>query len=360
MKKEKLKTIQWILLVGMAIVAALTVFCAVYFSQSVKSPLYDKAVDAAYHMQACMDAIKEEKSNRGIDIVLEDTFNTGIIGEEYNFITTTDGDLGAKRTAADANMAAVVLFMLDEAGVKAGDNVGCNFSGSFPSLNIATICACEALGAKPVYLSSCGASTWGANNPEFAFPEMADYLYKNGLIGEGPVLVTPGGNADIAKGIADAELFDSIWERVSALGYQTMVEDDFATNIAAKKQLLDSYDITCFVAVGGNITTFGKNDVVTLLGEGNVKEHISTVNDKSGLIELYLHEDKPTVFLLNIKKIAANFGLPFDPQGQMEPGKAPFYYEKSYISPIIFAGLILEVGLLLAYKLSSKNKEKIS
>lgn len=333
----------------MLAIAAGTVSLTLLTKQVVKKESYDKAVKASELMQECMDAVKAEKISRGIEIPAEDTFQTGLIGEKHNYTTTTDGDLTAKRTTCNPNMAAMILFMLEECGVKAGDKVGCNFSGSFPALNIATLCAIETLGAEPVYICSCGASTWGANNQEYTFPEMALTLCEKGLIRKAPSLFTPGGSADSMHS-TDEEEWNAIWNRVSNLGIPTMVEEDYAKNLAAREAVFDEEGISCFVAVGGNLLSLGKGDVIYLLGQGIVREEIDSLNEKSGLIEYYLNGGTPSIFLLNIKKLVADYGIPYDPAEIAPIGTLSMYYQNSYNTWIILAGLALELALLAVYK----------
>lgn len=357
MLKKKLSKTSWILLGIMLVVAVLTVALAAIFAVQEKRDIYDVQVEAAERMQVCMDAIKAEKINRGIEIVKEDVFETGMLGEEYNFTTTTDGDLPSKRTTCDPNMAAMLVEMYESEGLQAGDTVGCNFSGSFPSLNIATLCACDAMGLKPVYIASCGASTWGANNQEFTFPEMAVYLYNEGLISELPVLITPGGAADCMHSV-DQDEWGEIWTRVQNLGIPTMVEDDYSANLANRAAIFDEAGIKCFVGVGGNLLTIGRGDVIYLLGQGIVDEEIDYLNEKSGLIEYYLNKGTPAIFLLNIKKLVADYGMTFDPQALSPIGEASVYYETAYPVAVLIGGIVAELALLVVFKIKSK-KEKI-
>ena len=345
---------QWILLTAGLATAVLCLVMCKYLAKPVKKQSYDTAVRAAEQMQRCMDAVKEEKLARGIEIVPEDRFSTGLIGEDYNFITTTSGDLAAKRTTADPNMAAVMVFMLEQAGLKSGDRLGCNFSGSFPAMNIATLCACDALGVVPVYICSCGASNWGANNPDLTFPEMATVLYDRGLVSTAPALITPGGGDDIGAGV-DSDLFSQIWERVQTLPCPTMQEADYAKNIAARKALLDGEHIKCFISVGGNITSLGYNMISGVIGQGILKTKIPTLNSKSGLLEIYLHEGMPTVLILNIRQLAADHGFSFDPDTLSPVGSGSIYYKTQYPVILIFAALAAELAFLILYR-----KEKIA
>lgn len=354
MFRRKLTAAQWLILAGGIVIALLCTALCLRFSTPVRSPLYDTAVRAAERMQACMDSVRAEKLSRGIEIPPEDRFETGLIGEDFNFITTTLGDIAAKRTTTDPDMAAMMVFMLDEAGLKEGDVLGCNFSGSFPALNIAVLCACEETGITPVYVCSCGASTWGGNNPGFCFPEMAVLLYEQGLISTAPALITPGGGDDAAGGV-DSDMFSEIWDRVSALGYPVMFGKEYSGNLNARLELYDSADIDCFISVGGNITSLGNNMIVDVLGQGILDTEVPVINSGSGLLEIYLHRGVPTILLLNIRQLMTDYGLPFDPDSRSAPGVASIYYTVQRPLYYIWTGLAAE--LLLAFLFGKAGKQ---
>ena len=68
--------------------------------------------------------------------------------------------------------------------LKSGDEVGVFLSGSFPALNISVLCAIQEYGLKPCVMASIGASTYGANYPEFTILDMIEYLNKVAEIDE--------------------------------------------------------------------------------------------------------------------------------------------------------------------------------
>jgi len=348
MYRKTLTRQQWLLLLLLLLIALLSVSLAVLTRKSVQKPGYDMAAAAAMQMQRCMDAVRAEKLARGIEIPAVDRFETGLLGEAYNFTTTTLGDLAAKRTTCDPNMAGLMVFMLEEAGLQPGDTLGCCFSGSFPALNIAVLTACDAMGVTPVYLASCGASTWGANNPELSFPEMADLLYRQGLISTAPALITAGGGDDVGQ-VADSEAFAEIRSRAFGLGYPTLTEPDLKKNVTYKKSLLDSFCIDAFISVGGSISAMGTNMVTDLIGQGIIRENISVINDGSGLIEYYLKEGMPVLLLLNIKQLCADYGIPFDPQQQEAVGSGSVYMKSVYGQWALWLGLAAELLVLVFY-----------
>lgn len=344
MYRKQVSGRQLLLLLLSFLIALGAVLCAFRFRRQVPKASAAVAVDAAERMQLCMAAVKEEKQLRGIPIPEEDVFETGLLGEAYNFTTTTLGDLSAKRTTCDPNMAAFMVFLLEEAGLTCGDTLGCCFSGSFPGLNIAVLCACDAMGVTPVYITSCGASTWGANNPAFSFPEMAALLYARGLISAAPALVTPGGSSDMG-GTADPEAFDEICDRAFALGYPILMEPELRKNVALKKALLDAASIDCFISVGGSISAAGNNGIAELIGQGIIRVPVSVVNAGSGLLEHYLSKGLPVIQLLNIRQLCADYGIPFDPPRQEPIGEGALYHETEYAGWALWAGLAGELIL---------------
>lgn len=86
-----------------------------------------------------MEAVRGYREELGLPLSPGDFHKTGLIGEEYTDITTTLGSIEAKRTAADPDMAALLVRMFSEAGLRSGDRVGAGFFRVFPSLNLAVL-----------------------------------------------------------------------------------------------------------------------------------------------------------------------------------------------------------------------------
>ena len=155
---------------------------------------------ASERAAACYEAIYAEKLSRGLEMDAGADINrTGMIGLDYSFITTTVGNLEAKRTSTNPNMAAVVVDMLHELKLQPGDKVAVNCSGSFPALNIAVMCALQELQLEPYLISSFGSSTHGANDPEFTYLDMEQLLVEQGLLTHRSDLFSIGGMEDLGK-----------------------------------------------------------------------------------------------------------------------------------------------------------------
>jgi poly-gamma-glutamate system protein len=338
-----------ILLLALALVWA-AVFWAASGGRSVQTAYYGVQLDAASRMRACMDAVKAYKADRGIAPDAQDFHGTGMIGEDFNEITTTLGR-GGKGTTANPDMAALVLRMLREAGVGAGDTVGAGFSGSFPAMNLAVITACEAMGVKLVYIASVGASTYGANNPELTFPEMAHLLAQDGLIAADCAAVTLGGADDAGSGM-DPDMLSAIGARLAQTGLTVWRIPDYAQNIEARRGLYRDAGICCFVAVGGNITSMGTGADAVSLGQGVLlPDRYVYADEKSGLVQRYLADGLPVINLLNIKKLTADYGMPYDPAVWPQTGTGAVYTETAFPRPLIAACLAAAATLLFSLRL---------
>lgn len=290
---------------------------------------YEVKLAAASLMQSWMDAVKEYKQEAGLEVTQDDVHNTGLIGEPYTPITTTHGALEAKRTTANPDMAALMVQMLTEAGVRSGDTVGAGFSGSFPAMNLAVLAACQTMEVNCVYIASVGASTYGANQPEFTFPDMVYRLYQDGLLKTAPSLVTPGGVDDCGLDM-EADLREEILSRIAGYGAKVMREDDFEANIQARMAVYQQEGpIQCFIGVGGNLTTTGTSG--QSVGYGLIPAgKIRAVDQNSGLVQRYSSQGLPVLHLLNIKQLAADYGLAYDPEALLPFGESAVYYAISY------------------------------
>ena len=322
-----------------------------YFGvRTVPKPGYEGMVRAARQMEACMAELKAERLRRGVPVdETTDRFSTGLIGTDFTAITTTLGNLESKRTTCQPDMAALVYDLLVRAGVRAGDRVAICATGSFPALNLATVCAAEALGAEPVVIVSIGASTYGANIPAFTAPEMLYHLYAAGLIAAASAGVTLGGDDDLGLNMGavffpeEAEALQQALDRMESAGITVTRIADRGENLAWREDLYG--DAACFVSVGGHNMAMGDHGEGYGLGQGLIRKTVTDGEDY--LLGHYLSRGVPCVGLLNVKQLCAEYGVPFDPAALENVGQSHIYYTKAYgKGPLI--GALLLVGVLLA------------
>jgi len=106
----------------------------------VAAHLMNDAISAVGDHRASMAASTATSPASPIDEGL-DPNRTGLIGPQYSPLFTTVGHLEAKRTTTNPAMAALLVHLLQEAGVEPGDRIAIGASGSFPALMIASLSA---------------------------------------------------------------------------------------------------------------------------------------------------------------------------------------------------------------------------
>lgn len=301
---------------------------------------------ASQRAAACYEAIYAEKLSRGLEMDAGADINrTGMIGLDYSFITTTVGNLEAKRTSTNPNMAAVVVDMLHELKLQPGDKVAVNCSGSFPALNIAVMCALQELQLEPYLISSFGSSTHGANDPEFTYLDMEHLLVEQGLLTHKSDLFSIGGMEDLGKEMPP-EMVDAIVARIQDYGYTWFYDEDLIHNVLTRYDIYCGQgDVKCFINVGGNDASFGDSSVMVHT-DGGILTQLSEKDNSTGLVQLFLKNGTPVIHLLNIKSLAAEYGLPIDPVPLPAVGQGGVYYQTHYETWIAVAGFSAAAVLL--------------
>lgn len=259
-------------------------------------------------------AAARDESNLPVDTRV-DPNATGLIGVEFSTITTTLGDLAAKRTATNPAWAGVIAGWMLEAGVDAGDVVWATFSGSFPGLNLAVLAAAEAVEAELIAISSLGASMWGANVPEFPWSDMETAMRDAGLFKGGTVALTLGGTSDAGPNL----LGDGTAPLRSAAvrsGWPLLEPEHLA---AAVEQRLETFaavgagrEPRLFVNVGGGHASMGDCPNAATLPSGLSRNVFYCGGTVPGLIYVLAADDVPVIHLLNIKELALSVGIPID------------------------------------------------
>lgn len=328
-----------------------------------KDRWYKEKLQAARLMEKCLVEIKRERLRRNIPINKEyDARETGLIGAEMTSITTTSGSLEAKRTSVNPDFAAVLVDMMKSIKLEPKDRIAVNFSGSFPALNIAVLCAVEVLDIEPVIISSVGASTWGANIPNFTYIDMEHHLYKKGLISHKSLAVSRGGAGDLGKDM-DKDTIESIINRAEKYGSKIITEEDLTANIDKRYAFYKEKgkNIKAFVNVGGNIISLGSTPNLGNFSPGVISNKRINTDEHSGLIQIFLSNEIPVIHLLNIKKLALEYGLPVDPRHSIVIGNSDIYYTFQYdLTTLLFAFCLTCFAILfLGKKKRRKNGFKL-
>ena len=174
---------------------------------------------------------------------------------------------------------------------------------------------------------------------------MACLLCEAGLIKTLPAAFSLGGDKDIGADM-DAERCAEISTRLQEKGVPFIYEADFSANLTERRALYEANGMPdCFIGAGGGIVTQGTGESSVGWGitqPGTVKQ----ITDRSGLLDIYNSEGLPVISLLNIKKLAADYDMPYDPEQDAAPGMAALYTDERILWPLVPAAIVL-AGLLL-------------
>lgn len=238
-----------------------------------------------------------------------------LLGEEYTPITTTLGAYEAKVLSTNPDFAAVIVDMLFTADIHKGDAVAVNMSGSFPALNIAAIAAVDALGAKPVIVSSIGASTWGANRPDFTWIDMERSLADGGLWPWRSSAVSIGGGGDQGHGLSEEGL-QLIQLAIARSGVMFLdsssLKDAISKRVDLYKNENDGSLPKILINVGGSHVIFGEHGHDASLHQGLTQGYHPSLAKNSGLAAAFINANRPVIHLININRLAAEYAIRSD------------------------------------------------
>jgi poly-gamma-glutamate system protein len=272
---------------------------------------------AAERMLRGMMCIRDARLALGIGVDLAiDPNGTGLIGEEYTDLTTTQGSLRAKRTSLNPQFAGLALSLMRRAGVQKGDRVALCFSGSFPALNIAVLAACEELEVNPFIISSVGASAFGANIPGLTWLDMERILFEQGQISHRSSFVSLGGIVETEGGI-DGTGIEQGMQAICKHG-AIYLDEGHRGKLLADIERRETLNLAggppaIFVNVGGNITSLGWVAQAARLENGLLRKVPACQSPQRGIIFRMMEQGVPVIHFLNIESLAARNLLPLAP-----------------------------------------------
>jgi poly-gamma-glutamate system protein len=226
----------------------------VFAARPPRTVLVTQQIEAARVMAQAIDCIKRLRleSGRAIDRAL-DPNETGLIGDEFTPLTTSLGEVEAKRTSTNPAFAALLVHYFHDAGLTRGDVVAVGASGSFPALLLATLSASRVLGLEPIVIYSMGASMYGANLPGFTVVEMLSGLRAEGILPYGLAAVSAGGDGDTGAGVLFDQSGATLRAEVRRCRLPVIAGSSLADSIARRLHVLETVargrSIRCFVNI---------------------------------------------------------------------------------------------------------------
>ncbi|MGA3245477.1 MAG: poly-gamma-glutamate system protein [Bacteroidota bacterium] len=305
-----------LLLLGLVSLAAYVTIQA--FSSRAGTQTTDVARNASAMMERATAAVREDFVSHGghfNDAI--DPNHTGLIGEEYSDITSTVGSLEAKRTTTNPNAAAMLVQLLQEAGVAAGDTIAVGCSGSFPALAIATVSAAKSFGVHPVLILSIGASSFGATRPDQTLLDLYEALRQTSDLKVPVAAVSLGGAKDVGSDF-EPDVREKLIEKIRHSGIPFLYESDLRKNVAQRMQIYfgtsSKRRIAAFVNIGGSYADLGTNPLILKVEPGVNKEMTIPADETThGVVFAMAKQHIPVIHLLHIKELALRYGLPWDP-----------------------------------------------
>ena len=256
---------------------------------------------------------------------VHDVNRTGMIGGLFTSTTSTTGNLAAKRTTTNPDVAGLIVHLFREAGVRGGDYVAVGGSGSFPALLIATLCAAEAMDLRVGLIVSLAASQWGANLDGFTWLDIEAHLAKARMFPSeyGTIAASVGGSDDAGSDLSNVGRA-ALRERILTAGIRLIEEKDLAANVATRMALYAERAagrrIAAFVNIGGGWANLGTSAEVLAMKPGVASVGDLPPEDRRGVVHAMAAAGTPIVHLLDIAQLAAAYRLPWDPVPLPSPG----------------------------------------
>jgi poly-gamma-glutamate system protein len=318
---------------------------------------------AASTMARALEAIRTYKVRHGFPFPKSlDPNQTGIVGPRKAAFATSLGNLEAKRTTTNPNMAALITHLLQQAGIGEDDRVALGNSGSFPALMIASMAAVQSLKAHPLPIISLGASSYGATEDHFNLLDIYMLLYHQRIFKHKPVAVSWGGEGDLGQEY-DTAIRRRLEARIHSLAIPLIVCRDLQQNINTRMSLYQEAacgeEISVFINSGGNEANLGQDAAILKVKPGLNMNLDAPAKENRGILFEMAAAGIPCIHLLFIKGLSQAFGLPWDPIPLPGPAEhrlrnpratpPPIFW---IISIIYFAGIII----LLIYPLVSQKQ----
>ena len=286
-----------------------------------------------------------------------DPNRTGLVGVETSPISTTLGNLEAKRTTTNPNFAGLVVRLLNEARVKEGEAIAVGGSSSFPGLLLAVLSAAKAMDVDALLICSLGASQWGANDPRFTWLDMFACIAGGIEAGGRIIALSVGGEGDVGRDVSEEGRRFLIGEARKS-GLPLIEEPNLPRNVERRLRFYEEgaggKRIAAFVNVGGSWANMGTDASVLVLKPGSTKVRDIPPPDRRGMIQEMARRGVPVIHLLNIKGLAARYGLPWDPSPLPRAGGRDLYRRSSgsnpFVMTLIGAYLILAVLALALFR----------
>lgn len=338
------------LLIAFTVLLAGTILSAYLFRRQHSLVYKETMVESAELTKRMFMVIEQLKLERNIESdALSNVPFKFMIGDEWSEITTTLGSLEAKEISTNPDFSALIVRLLHEANISRGDKVGIILSGSFPSLAISALAALQTMEIESVVMSSPGASTYGANQPEATWMDMESALKKAGLHFN-TVLVSIGAGDDAGSGLSDEGL-----AIIKNAAYRNKVDlyipSTLLESINQRVEIFKEANISLLINIGGNETALGNCSHSVGIPNGLHSRYNVCSDENRGVIARMNETGVPFINMLDIKDLASRYGIEVSPG--MNYSESTGLYSTTSTNKTAL-GITLIIGLLPIFLLRKK------
>ena len=187
-------------------------------------------------------------------------------------------------------------------------------------------------------------------------------LINAGMLSKGSVAASIGGSDDVGRQLSPRgrELIQQAIERndmkfLFTENLETAVEE----RMAIYDSLSGSDPIDLYINVGGGAVSLGHSQNAYLIGEG-INDPLPMVNyPRRGVIHAMNARGIPILNLVNVTRIAEDYGLPISPNPLPQPGAGPLFRESRYNMMITLAALIVVLATLIVVLLFDRRAQRL-
>lgn len=356
--KPSLRSI-WTLVLLAVMCMALYAWCETSRVQK-KMSHYDEKMAAAKLMERALEALL---SGRTDTLVAVDAYKTDprvsvILGQQFSSITTDLGIFESKLVGANPNFAGLAVELLTQAGLKRGDQIAIGMTGSHPGVNIAVLCACEALGIKANTIASVGSSWWGANDPDFTWVDMEKLLNDKGLVHSNRLAASLGGSEDVAMGLStDGQ--ELLRRAISRNGLKMIFEQNIPASAARRWQIykdgLQGTAYKAYVNIGGGVASLGHSENAALIPNGFLRALPSKNYPGRGVVHLFNESGASIINFHDIEWLSRHYGLGGPRVPLPEAGRGEVYVSERYdVRVAAIAATLAMLVLLILVRIDAK------
>ncbi|WP_244288592.1 poly-gamma-glutamate system protein [Leptospira dzoumogneensis] len=318
----------------LAVFSIFGMYMVEHFHSEKIQPNFSEKIEAAKLTAKVFEEIKHYKESKGKKIDLKfDPSGSGLIGEFFTPVTSNLGSLRAKQTSINPNFGALILEYLIQAGVQKGDTVAVSLSGSFPALNIAVYSAAKVLELKLVIISSLTSSQWGANDPEFLWPDMEIWLYSRGIFPYKSLAYSWGGIEDQAFGISEKGsklLQNSASKNSLPMLHSKNYSESLEERIGLYSATIPLSGYKVYINVGGGTVSVGTKKNAGEFSPGLNLKHPVIRDGRDSVMRRFANEGIPVIHLVRVEELAIQNGFTIQPKKLPEIGEGKIFRRSEY------------------------------